>query len=102
MHFNPSDPLFGKERPTFSLLKVCQDNYSPYKLDDVFCTYYAILDEIIKDRGDNSFQIPHLQKLLILKQHGFVLLFIGVSAKAEELLGVNEFTGQFPLNNKST
>ena len=42
-------------------------DYDPKKLNRIFLTHQACMDEILKCNGDNTYQLPHLQKSIIEK-----------------------------------
>lgn len=43
------------------------DEYSPDLLNRIWLSHQAVMDEILKDRGDNTFDLPHIGKDKIIR-----------------------------------
>ena len=95
-----SMPFANNKEERVQTVRQAWSEYPPEKIDDVFCTYFAVLDEIIKDRGDNGYDMPHLKKTAIRREFGCLPLVIGVSAEAEDVL--NEMGLMETVSNLTT
>jgi hypothetical protein len=65
--FSSLQSMYYKTAPTDSLdlidkVETCFRNYHVYKLNRVWVTLQSCMNEIIEDKGDNKYKIPHMNK----------------------------------------
>jgi hypothetical protein len=60
--------MYYKTAPTDALelidkVETCFNNYHVYKLNHIWLTLQSCMNEIIEDKGDNKYKIPHMNKV---------------------------------------